>query len=548
MNTRRTQNTWMVKLLVVVLVAGLSGGLFPAWGQSQRSGQAAAKRAQGASAGKPKLVLLIVGDQFRYDYLARFRQNYTGGLARMLKSGAVFTNAYLAHYPSVTAIGHATTMTGAYPSQTGIIGNDWFDRTTGKVVTSVSNPSLKLLGAEGTAASPHRLLVSTVCDQWKIVEPEARVVGISLKDRSAILPAGHTANGAYWYDSRSGNFVSSTHYFADLPSWVKKYNDERHVDKFAGKAWTPVAPQSRADADKPFRVMPDQPGPNLYSLIPNTPYGNDIVAQLAERAVEGEQLGQRGITDILSVSFSSNDLIGHEHGPDSPQVRDVSIRTDMVLEQFFAYLQKKVGMENTLVIFTADHGVAPVPEVLQELKMPSGRMKSAALFDPVVKALTAKWGEGNWILSTAGTSPYLNYELMAERKLDPEEVRKVAAEAMRAVPHVQRVFTRDQLLEGNMPVDDFAQRVGRSFHAQRSGDLEVLLDSFWMRSASGTTHGTPYPYDTHIPLIFMGPGIRAGRYHKNVALNDLAPTLATMLDVETPSGSVGRVLEEMLAH
>ena len=499
---------------------------------------------------KPKLVVLLAVDQFRYDYLTRFQGRYTSGLGRLLKAGAVFTQAHLEHYPSVTAVGHATMLTGAYPAHSGIIGNDWYDRASGKSVTSVSDPSVSMLGGtEGAGASPRRLLVTTIGDELKIAtRGQSRVIGMSLKDRSAILMAGHSADGAYWYDSRTGNFVSSTYYFSALPRWVSDYNESRPADRFAGRPWASQESKPSDGPSEPFRVLPAQPGPQLYSAIGSTPFGNDLLVDLAKRALAAEQLGTRGVTDLLAISFSSNDSVGHDHGPDSPQVEDTCEQTDRQIGELLQALDRHAGLAQVLLILTADHGVAPVPEEMQKRKMPGGRISGKDLFGPIESALAAAYGPWRWILATAGSSPYLNYDLIRERNLDPAQVRATAVATAMGAPRVAKAFTRDQLEKAQAGDDPLSRRVLRGFHSQRSGDLEILLEPYWIRSASGTTHGTPYSYDTHIPLVFMGPGIRPGRYHQPVALNDLAPTLAALLGVETPSAAAGRVLEEMLAR
>lgn len=497
--------------------------------------------AQTAPQQKPKLVLLVVIDQFRYDYLVRFRDQYTGGLNQLLTHGAVFENADLEHYPTVTAIGHATMVSGATPALSGIIGNDWYDRESHKQVLSISDDSVNLLGASGPGASPRRLLVSTIGDELKMMHPEStHVMGIALKDRGAILPGGHMADAAYWYDTKTGSFVSSTYYMAELPEWVKTFDSSRPSDKFAGANWFISGAPSKS------RSLPATAGPALYAAIYYSPFGNELLEAFTEKAIAAEKLGQHDATDLLCVSFSSNDVVGHTFGPNSVEVRDISIRADRLLEKLFAYLDQHIGMQNVLVVFTSDHGVAPLPEDLAKWKMPGGRMKSADLFGPITAALEAKFGKGDWILSTAGTSPYLNLDLIREKGLDAAEVRRVAAQAASAVPHVLRVYTRDQLQLGTVPSDPISNKVVRSFNAKRSGDLEILLEPYWIRSAEGTTHGTPYPYDAHVPLILAGPWIRRGHYREKVALNDLAPTLASILGIETPSGSVGRVLNEVI--
>ncbi len=293
-----------------------------------------------------------------------------------------------------------------------------------------------------------------------------------------------------------------------------------------------------------LRQLPKELGGPFYEAVFASPYGNEILLEFASRVLTQEQLGQRGATDVFSVSFSSNDSVGHTYGPDSPQVRDIAIRTDRALGLLLEQVDKLVGLDHTLVAFTTDHGVAPLAETLAERSLPGGRMVPKDLFDPIQQALATRFGEGKWILATAGSSPYLDYGLIDERRLDAAEVRRVAAAAAAQVPHVARVYTRDQLQRGEAQADRIGSRVLRGFNAQRSGDLEIILEPYWVRQAQGTTHGTPYNYDAHIPLILMGRRILPGEHSAAVALNDLAPTFATLLGVEIPSGSSGRVLTE----
>jgi len=497
-----------------------------------------------------RLVLLIAVDQFRYDYLTRFRSEFTGGFRRLLDHGAVFTDANLEHYPTVTAVGHSTMLSGATPSVSGIIGNDWFDRGLGRSVQSVTDDAVQPVGAAAGAASPRRLLVTTIGDELKLASgaprgstSAPRAIGISIKDRSAILPVGRSADAAYWMESTSGRFVSSTHYMKDAPAWVSAFNDRRALDALAGRAWTALTPPSVV-----LRQLPAEAGAPLHDAALASPFGNDLLLDFASDALSNEQLGQRGVTDLLSVSFSSNDLVGHAHGPESAQVHDITVRTDRVIGQLLDRVDKVVGLRHVIVVLTADHGVAPVPERLAERSLPGGRITRKEMFAPMEAALVSRFGPGHWVLGTAGSSPYLNYALMSQLQLDPADVRRAAAEALMAVPHVARVYTRDQLLRGEVAPDRVGQRVLRGFHAQRSGDLEVVLEPFWISAAAGSTHGSPYNYDAHIPLVLMGPRVKAGMYTDHVALNDLAPTLATLLEVETPSGSSGRVLTEALLH
>jgi predicted AlkP superfamily pyrophosphatase or phosphodiesterase len=506
-----------------------------------------AQQAQGAQ--DVRLVLLIAVDQFRNDYLSRFRSDFTGGFKKLLTDGAVFRDAYLEHYPTVTAIGHATMLSGATPSVSGIIGNDWFDRESAKTVASVTDTTVKPVGAPDAAAvSPRRLLVSTLGDEIKLASgaPKGaadapRVIGVSLKDRSAIMPVGRGADAAYWFDTKSGCFVTSTYYMNEAPDWVRALNDRHLSDSFAGQAWLQVAPPSAI-----LRQLPKEPGSSLNEAVYGSPFGNEMLLDFAMEALSQERLGQRGVTDLLSVSFSSTDSVGHTYGPDSPQVRDMAVRTDRVIGQLLERVDKLVGLPHTLIALTSDHGVAPVPETLTQRSLPGGRITNKELFGAIEQGLASRFGAGQWLMSTAGSSPYLNYSLIAQLQLDPTDVRRVAANAALAVPHVARVYTRDQLLRGEVASDLIGRRVLRGFNAQRSGDLEIILEPFWMRQATGTTHGSPYNYDAHIPLILMGRRIKPGTYFDHVALNDLAPTLATLIEVEPPAGSSGRVLTEAI--
>jgi predicted AlkP superfamily pyrophosphatase or phosphodiesterase len=499
----------------------------------------------GAPLQKPKLVILLVVDQFRYDYLARFRADYKGGIARLLDTGAVFTNAHYEHFPTVTAIGHSTTLSGATPSISGIVGNEWFDRETGKQITSVSDDSAALLGAEGNrrGASPRRLLVSTVADELKMSNGKSKVIGISSKDRSAILTGGRMADGAFWFDTLTGNFVSSTYYFQALPDWAAKFNQSRAVDQWTGKEWRQAGAVGNGPAILTLGTRGEK---TYYDRIDSSPYGNDLLAMFAKAAVEGEKLGEDDFTDVLAISFSANDRVGHALGPDSVEVRDISIQTDRTLQELFDYLDKKIGAGNYVTIMTADHGVAPMPEVMVKRKMPGGRIPEGSVLNAVQTALSQKFGPGQWVIGKSGPAPYFNYNIISEKKLAHEDVENVAAQAVRNVPHIYRVYTRSELRAGRVLNDLIDRRVAAGFHRDRGSDLFVVSEPYWLFEARGTSHGTPYNYDSHVPVIFMGPGFKRGRYHARAAVNDIAPTLATLLEVETPSGSSGRVLSEAL--
>lgn len=493
---------------------------------------------------KPKLLLTIVIDQFRFDYLQRFRPQYHSGFERLLTQGAVFTNAHYIHFPTVTAVGHSTFLSGATPSLSGIVSNEWYDRSEKKIVTSVSDDNTALLGGEPgvKGSSPRRLLVDTVPDELKMAGKSAKVIGISLKDRSAILPAGHMADRAFWYDDKINHFVSSTYYGDTLPQWAQAADDAGPAAKYQNSEWKAVDAKA---GDKPFCSMAKETGVRTCGSIEDTPFGNNIVEEFAERAVEGEQLGRHAGTDVLSLSFSSNDHIGHALGPDSPEARDISIRTDQVIGKLLGYLDAKLGPGNTLVVLTADHGVAPVPEINEARKMPGGRLSLPKLNAAIQSALEARFGPGDWLVP-GGYAVYLNYDLLAAKKIDRSDARRVAAEAAAAFPHIARVYTRDQVENGADSLDPLGKAVRYGFYGSRSGDVFIVPEPYYMFAGRGTTHGTPYRYDSHVPVIFYGPGIRPGVYRDNITVNDVAPTLAALFEVQMPDGAFGRVLTEAI--
>lgn len=508
----------------------------------------------GATTPKPKLVIGIIIDQFRYDYLTRFRYDYHGGLDRLLREGADFTNAFYAQAPTVTAVGHSIFMSGAMPAVSGIVGNTWYDREEEKIVTSVCDWTVKTIGGndvdqgpkctDADPASPRRLLVSTIGDELRDAHEDSKVIGVSLKARAAILPSGHRAGGAYWFDDVSGNFVSSTFYMDELPGWAKSFNQRRLPAKYVERKWEDFPKWS-------FRAASGSAA--AYAKLPASPWGNELVEQFAEEAINGEKLGQRDATDLLTVSFSSNDYVGHAVGPDAPEVRDMAIRTDQQLGKLFQNVDEKVGLKNVIIVLSSDHGVAPTPARDKADKMPGGYL--AGNSEEVVNgALTARFGSADWIIAGGGeTSVYLNHSAIDHAKsadgtpVSEEDIYRVARRALLANPqlHVARVYTREQL-ENGIAGDFIALAEMNGYNSKRSGDLAIVLEPNYMPGRSGTTHFSPYAYDRHVPVLFMGPGIKPGRYDATIAPNDIAPTLATMLDIQTPSGSSGRVLTEML--
>jgi hypothetical protein len=502
---------------------------------------------------KPKLVVGIVIDQFRYDYLTRFRKDYHGGLDQFLREGADFTNAHYLHAPTVTAVGHSIFMSGAMPSVSGIVSNAWYDRGAGQEVTSVCDWDVQVVGApqpkqgksctDEDPASPRRFLVSTVGDELRNATESAKVIGISLKARAAILPSGHRANGAFWFDNRSGQFVTSSFYMKELPAWAAAFNERKLPEKYLNEQW-PGFPTWSFTATS---------GEAAYGKIPASPWGNELVEKFAEQAITNEKLGQRGVTDLLTVSFSSNDYVGHAVGPDAPEVRDMSIRVDALLGQLFQLVDKEVGLKNCVIVLTADHGVSPVPTVNQERKMP-GTYISGSASKIVAHALETRFGAADWIESGSNAGIYLNHKTIREFRTkdgQPVEMQQVFDTAREAILeaadlHATRVYSSTELSHG---IDgDFVSRAYiYGFYPRESPDLTIVYEPYAISgSGHGTTHSSAYGYDTHVPLLWLGGGIKAGRYYREVAPNDVAPTLATILDVETPSGSSGHVLAEIL--
>ena len=500
-----------------------------------------AQAAPPPGAPKIKLVVAIVVDQFRYDYMTRFDGSYQDGLRKLHDSGAFFTDAHEAHFPTVTAVGHAAFLTGSIPAIDGIVGNEWFDRETGKTVTSVSDEGTKLVGGNGgIGSSPRRLIASTLGDEIKATgSNDSTVIGISLKDRAAILPSGHAANAAYWFEHESGQFVTSTYYMKDLPPWVQAFNKSDAANRYASAKWLPI---EGGTATAAFRVLPALLGKPYYEAMIGTPYGNEMLETFAEDALKEERLGRHSGTDVLTVSFSSNDILGHQVGPDAPEVRDMCIQTDRVMGKLLGAVEAEAGAGNYVVVFTSDHGVAPKPEELIKRGIPAGRFSPAEVGRTIEAALTEKYGPGKWILGTAEAGPYLDRNLLREKHAILAEALETAAEAVRKLPYIFRVYTSTQLEHENLAGEPIGTLMQRGYYRGRSPDLFIVQKPYWLGWPSGTSHGTPFSYDTHVPVIFLGRGIRPGRYDENIRTADIAATLATLLGVNTPSGSVGRVL------
>ncbi|HEX8776322.1 MAG TPA: alkaline phosphatase family protein [Pyrinomonadaceae bacterium] len=548
---------------------------------------------------RPRLVLLIVVDQFRYDYLERFGDLFTaGGLGRLLREGASWANADYDHAPTKTAPGHATMMTGTWPAEHGIVANDWFDRATGKKVTSVTDDTTLLLGGrEGEKGqSPRRLLSTTLGDELRLATNDrSKVIGISSKSRSAILPAGRHANAAYWFNTSNGWMVSSNYYFERLPAWVERFNRSGLADTFFGRRWERLLPEAeytkRAGADaQPWENIASPasdtktfphiitggaaaPSKPFYRELDYSPYSNELLVAFGKQAIENEGLGADADTDLLSVSFSGNDYVGHRFGPYSHEAMDITLRVDRQIAELLDYVDARVGLRNTLVVFTADHGVAPIPEQAQALNLPGRRIQEAELFKAIMLTIRTRYaraGEpdrtGDYIQKFQDGSKtregfinnniYLDLTALRRDHVDVEEFERAIGEAAMRVPGTARYFTRRQLEAGAISsADPVARRVLHGYHRERSGDVVIVNSPFSVmfglpddptEPRISATHESPYSYDTHVPLIIMGRSLSPGRYAPPASPADIAPTLAFLLGVQAPSSATGRILTEGL--
>jgi predicted AlkP superfamily pyrophosphatase or phosphodiesterase len=526
-----------------------------------------------AASPQRRLVVAIIVDQFRYDYLERFGDLFTnGGFRRLINQGAFFTNANYDYIPTFTAPGHACIFTGSIPALNGIVGNLIYDRATNKTRNVVTDEETRLVTSRGVEAdrpaqSPRVLIGTTISDQLRWSNNfQSKVVAISYKDRSAILPGGIRPNGAYWFNSEAGEFVTSDYYTKEFPAWVKKFNSTDRPDKYFNARWDRVLPaaayrraqEKNLDVQRspvgrsfPYTVTggDDKPGKRFYDAFQYTPFGSEYLEKFARAAIEGEHLGEDRFVDLLSVSFSSPDLTGHAFGPDSQEVLDTYVRLDRLLAEFLNYLDQKIGLANITLFVTGDHGVSPVPEYAKSLGYDADRLSSVSVSDAVKKALGERFGDEKLYLAFVNEQIFLDHRLIAEKKLNPAEVERVAGEAVMTVPGVVNYFTRSQILSGRVPSGIVGTRVVNGFHPQRSGDVAVILKPFWFIAEGplATTHGSVYNYDTHVPVIFFGAGVRPGRYNAECAPSDIAPTLAALLAVEMPSNRSGRVLVEAIA-
>lgn len=510
---------------------------------------------------RPKLILLLIMDQFRQDFLERHRASFVpGGFRLLMDRGAVFENCNYLYSTTLTAPGHTVISTGSYPMNSGIIANGWYDRDSGRATTADRDDSVKLLGAQkdSPGSSPHWLVGSAFADELRLASAgRSRAIAISGKARSAVLPGGRGANAAYWIEANTLHAVSSTYYMKDLPEWVKEFNTRDRVAEFAGTQWKPVD-NPKGEAFRTFgqitstvsRRTAGQVGQAVY----DSPFVTGIEFALARAAVEHEKLGSGTASDFLSISVSATDFVGHEYGPDSAETRDTILRADRDIAEFLRFLDARIGLANVWVAFSADHGVVPRAEVARDYGLNAGRVADQQVLDKIESALgkaysPAASGE-KWVSFYEFPNVYLNHKLIAARNLDEAEAARRAARALLELPGFAAAFTAADLA-GCQPSPELAGKVCRSFYPPRAGDIYLVFKPYWiyeLKSApTGTGHGSPYPYDTHVPLILMGGAFRPGAYYSAASPADIAVTLAAALGINAPVLSTGRALGEALA-
>ena len=512
--------------------------------------------AQSTLVQRPKLVVGIVVDQMRWDYLYRYNARYAenGGFKRLLSQGFSCENTLIPYAPTVTACGHTCIYTGSVPAISGITGNNWWDYNQNKLLYCTEDAQVKTIGSntESGQMSPKNLLVTTIGDELRLATNfRSKVVGIAIKDRGAILPAGHSANGAYWYDSKTGDWISSTYYLSELPAWVKEFNAKKLVDKYYNQDWNTLYPLATYEQSAPNirefpRNLKQYAGKN-YSQISATPYGNSFTFDMAKAAISAEQLGADSYTDLFTISLSSPDYIGHAYGPSSVEAEDGFLRLDKDLGDFLTYLDEKIGKGEWLVFLTADHGAANVPAFLNEHKIPAGNFDNEKVTDALNQFLFEFFQVKELAIGIINYQVYLDRNALKIKNLNKDSVYAKVIDFLLQNPTVDRAFAIDKLSATTLN-SKIKEVFGNGIYPSRSGDIQIIhhpqfIDGFLK---GGTTHGGWNPYDTHIPFILSGWKIKPGKSYREVYMTDIAPTIAAMLQIQMPSGSVGKVIEEVM--
>jgi len=522
---------------------------------------------------KPKLVVGIVVDQMRQEYLYRFDGKFSeGGFKRLVGNGFMLKNAHYNYVPTYTGPGHASIYSGTTPAVHGIIGNDWWDKNAKKSVNCVEDERYKAVGnPEGNGdVSPWRLLSTTITDELKLfTQKRAKVIGISMKDRGAVLPAGHMANAAYWYDSKTGKFISSTYYLNALPTWVDAFNAQKLPDNYLNQTWTtllPITQYTESDPDEspyerklkdskamfPYNLKDLRKANGDYELLVNSALGDDLLTDFAKATLVGEQLGKDNDTDFLTISYSTPDYIGHGTGPNSVELEDTYLRLDRNIEDLLKRLDQEVGKGEYVVFLTADHAVVDVPQSLKDNKIPAGNFPlanvEAGLNDHLQKYFPGK----KVIDRISNDQVFLNQELFAgdpkSSGIDLLIATELITNYLQATEGVAQVYPKAIIKQGNYSEGGTKGMIIRGYNFKRSGDIIYQLEPGWITGGGpqGTTHGSSYTYDTHVPILFYGAGIKQGSSSQYHTITDIAPTLSVLLQIKFPSGCTGQPVSEML--
>ena len=525
-------------------------------------GTASAQQSNAAAIERPKLVVCIVVDQMRWDYLYRYQKRYTdGGFKRLLGEGFSCENTMIPYVPSVTAIGHTCIYTGSVPSIHGIAGNNFVK--DGKKVYCTDDDSVKPVGTTSVAAlmSPRNLWVSTIGDEMKIASNgRAKVVGVALKDRASILPAGHNPNGAFWFDDQTGCFITSSYYMDHLPKWVEAFNDKRLPEQYLSQKWNTLYPkntytESTTDENEyengiregvkatlPLN-LPELYKKYGYGIIRNTPFGNSLTLDMAKVAIDGEQLGADDETDLLAVSCSSTDYIGHQVGTHAIETEDTYLRLDKAIADFLTYLDSKVGKGNYLVFLSADHGAMNNAAFLQDRRIPAGSWDASATAKKLNHVLAKEYPEAGDIVKTVmNYQVFFNRDVIKSKQLDFDNIKQTVVNVLKEDPSVLYACDMAKASTESIP-EEVKSRIINGYNRERSGDVVIILKpNFYAHGMKGTDHGAWNSYDTHIPLVFMGWGIKHGATTKQTFMTDIAPTIAAMLHVQAPNGCVGKAI------
>jgi predicted AlkP superfamily pyrophosphatase or phosphodiesterase len=509
---------------------------------------------------RPKLVVGIVVDQMRWDYLYRYSDRYgNDGFKRLLNQGFSCENTFINYLPSYTAVGHTCVFTGSVPAISGITGNGWIDQLTGKGSYCTEDTTVETVGASNSSGkmSPRNLLVSTVTDELRIATNyQSKVVGVSLKDRASILPAGHTANAAFWLDDATGNFITSSYYMQQLPEWVNKYNSSNPIGKLIKNGWNtlyPIATYRNSDGD-------DQPYEGKYSgekapVFPHntiargsfrtTPFGNTLTLDFAREAVKGYALGSGAATDFLTINCASTDYVGHMFGPNSIEIEDTYLRLDQDLATFFRFLDAKIGKGEYMVFLTADHGVAHTIGYMEKHRLPANNWNGKETIDGLNKVLTEKFGVSNLVITSDNYQVNFDVSRIYAKRLDFDAIKKITTEYLQQQPGIAYAIDVSKIGEAPVP-EPIKTMIINGYNFRRSGAVQIIPNTGWFEGGkTGTTHGTWNPYDTHIPLLFYGWNIKHGKTNREVHMTDIAPTIAAILHIQMPNGCVGKVIEEV---